>query len=329
MFCPVCRSEYREGFYTCSDCQVPLVARIPEEDSPVAFHVLWSGENAVFMDSLLDELERAKIGATAIPRHVLYRNSTNALGIKPETQFAFAVCVQNKDVSAAQAILERLLEEEPGEAVLQAESIPLSQQESVVVAELPDNWNTAPATALAWTGSDEDHATFVEKSLRGVGIPTLRDREGAAISVFVHREDEARSQEVVREIETRTPPQEDLWPRDKYFWQDEPVQSYRLLWMVSVPFLFLVLLSFSSETSRIFSTASPIFGLFGVAASIGGFWMLYQAIRYEVRPLRFVIVAMTLPLSFIWYYVERYAKRSGVRRLPIAVRMRMPPPTSA
>lgn len=29
MFCPICRSEYREGFSECSDCLVPLVAELP------------------------------------------------------------------------------------------------------------------------------------------------------------------------------------------------------------------------------------------------------------------------------------------------------------
>jgi hypothetical protein len=34
MFCPRCRTEYREGFTECSDCQIPLVVRLPEVDAP-------------------------------------------------------------------------------------------------------------------------------------------------------------------------------------------------------------------------------------------------------------------------------------------------------
>ena len=30
MFCPLCKTEYREGFYTCADCSVPLVAELPQ-----------------------------------------------------------------------------------------------------------------------------------------------------------------------------------------------------------------------------------------------------------------------------------------------------------
>lgn len=31
MFCPQCKSEYREGFLTCADCGVDLVGALPPE----------------------------------------------------------------------------------------------------------------------------------------------------------------------------------------------------------------------------------------------------------------------------------------------------------
>ncbi|HNQ18982.1 MAG TPA: DUF2007 domain-containing protein [Smithellaceae bacterium] len=31
MFCPKCKSEYRQGFYQCADCGVELVDRLPAE----------------------------------------------------------------------------------------------------------------------------------------------------------------------------------------------------------------------------------------------------------------------------------------------------------
>lgn len=33
MFCPKCKIEYRDGFYTCADCGADLVAQLPQEAS--------------------------------------------------------------------------------------------------------------------------------------------------------------------------------------------------------------------------------------------------------------------------------------------------------
>jgi hypothetical protein len=36
MFCPKCGIEYREGFYECADCKVPLVWELTPEPEPSA-----------------------------------------------------------------------------------------------------------------------------------------------------------------------------------------------------------------------------------------------------------------------------------------------------
>src|SRR5690242_11312210 len=130
MFCPVCKTEYREGFNICSDCNVELVDALPMYDLPKAFAVLWSGENSAFLDQLLQELEQAKIGAVGIPRDVLFKGAGDALGVRREPRFGFAVCVQSADMPAASLILERLLKQESGESTPEAEAIPLSVEEA-------------------------------------------------------------------------------------------------------------------------------------------------------------------------------------------------------
>ena len=59
MFCPKCRAEYREGFHTCSDCNVELVDELPPLPEPefVDFAEILATYNpadVVFLKSLLE-----------------------------------------------------------------------------------------------------------------------------------------------------------------------------------------------------------------------------------------------------------------------------------
>ena len=40
-----------------------------------------------------------------------------------------------------------------------------------------------------------------------------------------------------------------------------------------------------------------------------GLWMLYQAVRYEAKPLCYVLLVACVPFAYVWYYVERYRPR--------------------
>lgn len=35
MFCPVCKTEYREGFLSCADCSVPLVSFLADDEASI------------------------------------------------------------------------------------------------------------------------------------------------------------------------------------------------------------------------------------------------------------------------------------------------------
>lgn len=48
------------------------------------------------------------------------------------------------------------------------------------------------------------------------------------------------------------------------------------------------------------------------AANIGGFWMIYQAIRYERRVGRYVLLAF-IPFMFVWYSLVRVSLRREVQ----------------
>ena len=60
VFCPLCKSEYRQGFSNCSDCHATLVAtRKQAERVPVV--CFWKGSNQEKFESLLTSLQSANI----------------------------------------------------------------------------------------------------------------------------------------------------------------------------------------------------------------------------------------------------------------------------
>lgn len=74
MFCPRCETEYREGFWSCTDCNVPLVESLEPEDEPISASLVPLTESPQFelVAELLDRLEKAHIAyvieaGTALP----------------------------------------------------------------------------------------------------------------------------------------------------------------------------------------------------------------------------------------------------------------------
>jgi hypothetical protein len=59
--------------------------------------------------------------------------------------------------------------------------------------------------------------------------------------------------------------------------------------------------------------------LFVMASNIGGFWMMYQSIRYEKDVKRYFFLAF-IPVMFLWYYLERYQYRNKSEQTPVAFR---------
>jgi len=58
MFCPKCKSEYRQGFTSCTDCDVNLVPELPSEEAEfVEYEQVLATHNAAdisFIKSILD-----------------------------------------------------------------------------------------------------------------------------------------------------------------------------------------------------------------------------------------------------------------------------------
>ena len=63
MYCPSCRTEYREGFSTCADCGDALVATLSPEDGPLdsALEPVLRTASGDVMSAIVDALEAAEV----------------------------------------------------------------------------------------------------------------------------------------------------------------------------------------------------------------------------------------------------------------------------
>jgi hypothetical protein len=52
-----------------------------------------------------------------------------------------------------------------------------------------------------------------------------------------------------------------------------------------------------------------------IVVPIGGWWLIYQAIRYEARVGRYILLAF-VPFGFLWYRLVRYPHRPKLVRVP-------------
>jgi hypothetical protein len=86
-------------------------------------------------------------------------------------------------------------------------------------------------------------------------------------------------------------------------WAGPTVLLYVLWFLV---FIYPELLT----NSLFFAVLFPLHAI----GSLGGFWMLYQVVRYEKHVAKYIVIAL-IPFMFVWYYLGRYRMRQTVRPL--------------
>ena len=220
MFCPLCQSEYREGFTRCTDCDVPLVPeRIEQpsesdsspspEDAPV---LLWRGGNPVEFTALQAALHDAGIEFEEItPRD--YENTISSrtadrlfYGIPN-----FDIRVRRIDLAEGQRILESVQHQLSQEVELgNADSgeKPLEKAVDIAEQQIAEDWDRSTANVEVWAGDDEGQAQFLMDTFRENHIPcrTVEGSETARpVLILVRPQDESRAREILREITEGTP----------------------------------------------------------------------------------------------------------------------------
>jgi hypothetical protein len=245
MFCPVCKSEYREGFTTCSDCGATLVPDFPDASTdikPNSMEILWIGTDASLHSSLCERLdadgifyEDHSVESHTLPpfRHLIYRIRVRVEDREAALHAAADLPAKVLDVVRSTSSLANLsnawfrgaaitprsaLNKLLGQGVPMPESTPdipangqLPDYDGDSDEEVPDDqiedFNADEATSEVWSGAEEQMAQNISDCLREVGVGCVVNETAENFNVYVERASETRAKEIIREIIEQTPPE--------------------------------------------------------------------------------------------------------------------------
>jgi hypothetical protein len=163
--------------------------------------LLWAGEDPAMHAALLEDLEAAEIpfsdkslGDDEVAP------TADPLPIDWKPRFGFEVAVLSPDLTAAQEILEKLLEEEPADVEIPAQDNVSAPEPALLVA------TEEHSAAEVWKGNDERIAQFLTAAMQENEIPIHLENPGDETRIFVSAANEARAREIVREIVEGAPP---------------------------------------------------------------------------------------------------------------------------
>ena len=174
--------------------------RIPEDQGSVI--LVWAGEDPALHATLLEQLESAGIRySDKVLGDDEVAPTADPLPIDWKPRFGFEVAVHSADFTAARAVLETLLDEEPADLEIPAQDeAPSAEPPLVSVTEIHP-------TVEVWSGTDDRIAQFLTAAMQENEIPIHLEPAGDVTTVLVSAANEARAREIVREVVNATPPE--------------------------------------------------------------------------------------------------------------------------
>lgn len=170
-------------------------------EMPGSFVLLWAGEDPAFHAALIEALQSAKIPFFDKPADdEELTPKVDVFRLEGGAHFGFEVSVVGSRIAEGEAVLEKLLDEEPVDMELPAED------ESAPLAAQVNPAGLSAATCAVWSGGDEPQAVFLSQALKENEIPVRVEKQGAISTLYVPPEEETLAREIIREILEGQPP---------------------------------------------------------------------------------------------------------------------------
>src|SRR5262245_21379584 len=216
MICPKCGAEYRQGYTSCADCEVDLVAAPADGGTALAafladektrsrtevgdptedpFCSFWKGNEARVCAELCTVLDEA-----GIPHKTVHRRD-HLFNLNNQSSYELGVPASLYE-KAELAIKEAFgTDEETGQDAVPL--LPAPDRELAGLERLPDAIADAneslgarypeDATVEVWSGEDSDAKEMIEMSLRENDLVSRAEEESGKHKIFVLPENEARA----------------------------------------------------------------------------------------------------------------------------------------
>ena len=215
MICPVCNSEYREGFTRCADCGVNLVVASSRENEPDKHRthepavVVWRGQDPVSFSMVTSALQSASIPFLEFHNRDLTASLSRPMALSYYGVGHSEVRVYPPDLAAAQEIVIAALR--PLELVRsdeETEEVEESTEGGRSAGELPllvsaARKKSAGSQVEIWRGEDAARARSLGKALGAEHIISWMLTTASGESrILVARERAGRAARIVKASRT-------------------------------------------------------------------------------------------------------------------------------
>jgi hypothetical protein len=234
MICPQCRSEYRQGFTVCADCDVPLVPQYdtsaslamspppptPGDPNQDPFCAFWQGDDARLHAELTSILDSVSAPHKTIRRqdHLFNLNNYPAFQIavpfslyeRAERAVKEAFDLDASDPDAVQSLTAPPLLPDAPRGIRKPPAM-LSPPVDEAIPGPPSagdasGWFPEDAIAAVWSGDDPSLREMLTASLNENRIHCRWEKAGEQFTIFVRFTNESKARQIIREVVEAAPP---------------------------------------------------------------------------------------------------------------------------